>query len=184
MENPSHANGIDSPPDLPDGELTLDTLYYVLQNDRRRMALRHLRTTAETDLGTIADYVAARESGSESEAVSEEASASHRKRVYISLYQSHLPTLDEHGVVEFDQESNVVTPTSRLARFDAYLPGEPEDTIPAVGHVAAVGSIAAGVIVLAVEGLLGSSLAALGFLLVVTGLAGVTAAYAARKGVK
>lgn len=40
-----------------------------------------------------------------------------RKRVYVSLYQTHLPKLDEAGMIEFDRRSNLISrgPMAKLA---------------------------------------------------------------------
>lgn len=110
-------DSIDPPGDPPGEELSLDSLYHVLQNERRRLTLRYLVDTEQTDLGSITDQVAAWEHGT----TIDELPSDQRKRVYISLYQSHLPTLAEHNVIDYDRESNVVTPLDTLSRFEPYL---------------------------------------------------------------
>lgn len=102
-----------------DGELSLDTAFGVLQNERRRRVLRHLwnREDGGASLGDLAEHVAAIENGTTPEALT----AKQRKRVYVGLYQSHLPKLDEAGVVEFDQKRGEVELTERSDQLKRYL---------------------------------------------------------------
>lgn len=97
--------------------LSVDEVYHLLQNERRRLALRHLLRNGESDLDAITDHVAA----TENDTAVEELNEQERKRVYISLYQSHLPALADHGVVDYDEDSGVVTPTETIGRFERYL---------------------------------------------------------------
>jgi len=47
----------------------------------------------------------------------ENLSSNERQRVYISLYQSHLPKLDNHGIVTYDKDRGWVEPTPLVARL-------------------------------------------------------------------
>ncbi|MFC4357662.1 hypothetical protein ACFO0N_06830 [Halobium salinum] len=99
-------------------ELGKDDLFHVLQNQRRRRVLNFLRTTdGQVDMRDIAEQVAAWENGKEVA----EISSDERQRTYIALYQSHLPKLDEMGIVEYDQSRGVVERTSLADSFDPYL---------------------------------------------------------------
>lgn len=44
-----------------------------------------------------------------------------RQRVYIALYQTHLPKLDDYDAIEYDQDRGIVEPTGLLEVFDQYL---------------------------------------------------------------
>lgn len=44
-----------------------------------------------------------------------------RQRVYIALYRSHLPTLDDLGVIRYNQARGLVEPTGLLQVFEPYL---------------------------------------------------------------
>lgn len=163
----------------PDEGLSLDTVYHILQNERRRMTLQHLFTTGRTDIGAIADDVAVREN----DTTLEELPPSQRKRVYIALYQSHLPTLDEHDIVDYDRETNVVTPNERLSRFESYLPiaSEARSTQSDVDHTQAFvlgATLVTAVALLGLAFLAGPELPSITLSLVVTGLVGVTGTYA------
>lgn len=107
----------DSEREATDATLTKDDLFHVLQNERRRWVLNHLRTTGRVDVGELAERVAGWENGKEAAAVTSD----ERQRAYIALYQSHLPKLDGMGVVEYDQNRGEVERTELADGFDPYL---------------------------------------------------------------
>ena len=100
--------------------ISKDDAFHVLQNARRRAVLRYLSEHSEEDtfvMRDIAEEVAAWEHDTTVQRlVSDE-----RQRVYIALYQSHLPKLDEHGIIEYNQSRGVVEPTELTAAFEPYL---------------------------------------------------------------
>jgi hypothetical protein len=100
--------------------ISKDDAFHVLQNARRRAVLRYLSEHEETDtfvMRDIAEEVAAWEHDTTVQRlVSDE-----RQRVYIALYQSHLPKLDEHGIIEYNQSRGIVEPTELTAAFEPYL---------------------------------------------------------------
>ncbi|QLG48331.1 DUF7344 domain-containing protein [Natrinema halophilum] len=105
--------GIETPPNL-----ELDDIYHILQTKRRRDVLRYLRQSdGRVPLRDLAEQVAAWEQ----ETTVENLNSSERQRVYISLYQSHLPKLDNHGIVNYDKDRGWVEPTPRMAHLDQYL---------------------------------------------------------------
>ncbi len=80
--------------------------------------LRYLREAEEpVRLRELAEQVAAWEQGT----TVDELTSDERQRVYISLYQSHLPKLDNHGIVDYDKDRGRVEPTSRTSLLDSYL---------------------------------------------------------------
>ena len=44
-----------------------------------------------------------------------------RRNVHTVLTRTHLPKLDEHDVVEYDEETKVVEPTPALEDLDVYI---------------------------------------------------------------
>ncbi|MFB6124435.1 MAG: hypothetical protein ABEJ59_00565 [Halanaeroarchaeum sp.] len=48
-------------------------------------------------------------------------SSKQRKRTYTALWQTHLPKMDEHGVVEFVAARGTVTPTDRIWQLIGYV---------------------------------------------------------------
>lgn len=88
------------------GHIATDEVYHLLQNSRRRDVVEYfLEEDGPVEIGTLAEWIAARECDTTASEVSRDA----RQRVYISLYQSHLDKLDEYDVVEYDDETNVVS---------------------------------------------------------------------------
>jgi len=78
-------------------ELSQDLVFDILSNTRRRMVLYYLREYgAPASVQEIAERIAALEN----EIPPEELSRQQRKRVYVSLYQTHLPKLNEAGIIE------------------------------------------------------------------------------------
>lgn len=98
--------------------LSLDEIYHLLQTKRRRDVLRYLREAdGPVRLRELAEQVAAWEQ----DTTVERLSSDERQRVYISLYQSHLPKLDNHGIVDYDKDRGRVEATSRTSQLDSYL---------------------------------------------------------------
>lgn len=108
-------------------ELTRDTLFSLLGNQQRRLAIRYLKQTVGcTSLGDLAEQVAAWEADVSREAIT----CAQRKRACTSLQQRHLPTLDEAGVVDFDANRGTVEVTDKMRKLDVYLEVVPERDIP------------------------------------------------------
>ncbi|ELY57462.1 DUF7344 domain-containing protein [Natronolimnohabitans innermongolicus] len=106
-------------------KLEPDDIYHILQTSRRRHVLEYLRIGDEPmTLRTLAERIAAREHGT----TVENLTSSQRQRVYISLYQSHLPKLDTRGIVEYDKDRGTVESTPLAAEFDPYLTGLDESS--------------------------------------------------------
>jgi DNA-binding transcriptional ArsR family regulator len=101
--------------------LTLDRLpesdvYTVLSNRRRRDTLETLlRTQDEVTVRELSEIIAAKEAGERP------APRDVRESVYVSLHQTHLPTLDEHGLVEYDQDRKLVRSNRRARDVGPYL---------------------------------------------------------------
>ena len=104
-------------------ELSTDTVFHLLQNDRRRAALRYLRAAdGPVDVGDLAEAIAAAEQDTTVTGLS----AQQRQRVYISLYQTHLPKLDDCGVVEYRKNRGVVRRRPAADQLDRYLFQSPD----------------------------------------------------------
>jgi len=81
----------------PSSDERLDRVFTLLRNRRRRLVLEYLRDCESTTQSDLARHVAAVENGISEDAVT----STQRKRVYVSLYQAHLPKLDEFGAISF-----------------------------------------------------------------------------------
>jgi len=105
--------------------LSQDTAFEILSNSRRRYVLYYLRQQQEpVQLTALAEHVAAWENGTDIESLGNQ----ERKRVYVSLYQTHVPKLADVGLVDYDKEAGTVALAEKGERMDQYL-SEPEDTI-------------------------------------------------------
>lgn len=140
---PTATDGTGPPTDEPpDTELPLDVVFDLLSNQRRRRILRYLLDDPETTLGTLAEHVAS----IENDKPERELSSSERKRVYIVLYQCHLPKLDDADVVEFDENRKSVTMGPEFDQLRPYLfPEEAEGAAgPAAGFYLGVSALGVG----------------------------------------
>lgn len=98
--------------------LSEDTIFSILSNERRRYVLRYLdRVEREAELGDLTERIAAWENGVEVG----ELEYDQRKRVYTSIHQTHLPKLDDAGVVDYDHDRGTVALAAGAADLDAYL---------------------------------------------------------------
>ncbi|WP_066381631.1 DUF7344 domain-containing protein [Halalkalicoccus paucihalophilus] len=103
--------------------LSKDDLFHLLQNGRRRAVLRYFAVHPEQEefnMRTVAEAIAAWEN----ETSVEQLTSNQRQRVYIALYQSHLPKLDDYGVIEYNQSRGLIVPTPLTALFEPYLEAE------------------------------------------------------------
>ncbi|RQG98104.1 DUF7344 domain-containing protein [Natrarchaeobius chitinivorans] len=98
--------------DLPKGEI-----FEVLRNQRRRYVLHYLKQDDRpVELGDLAQQVAAWEY----ETTLEDVTPEQRKRVYTTLQQTHLPKMDEVGILTFDSDG-VIEATDRTRDISVYL---------------------------------------------------------------
>ncbi|WP_138004375.1 DUF7344 domain-containing protein [Halalkalirubrum salinum] len=94
-----------------DERLETAELFEVLSSDRRRALIYFLRSRGgDADLRELAAEIAAWEQDIDPAAVSDD----DKKRVYISLYQSHLPKLEEHQIVTYDSDTKQVSSTEQV----------------------------------------------------------------------
>lgn len=88
--------------------LSLDDRFEILKNERRRIVLQYLKDAEGTvKLNELANQVTAIENDIKVEAITSE----ERKRVYVGLYQFHLPKMARMGVVEYDKDRGDITLT-------------------------------------------------------------------------
>ncbi|WP_458188072.1 DUF7344 domain-containing protein [Haladaptatus sp. NG-WS-4] len=106
--------------------LSRDMVFDVLKNQRRRYALHYLKQAEESvQLSDLAEQVAAWENDITVDAIS----AAERKRVYTALYQSHLPKLDDAGIVDYNQNRGIVELAAAAEQLDPYLETNTRDDI-------------------------------------------------------
>jgi len=108
--------------------LPLDQTFEILRNQRRRYVLQYLDATeGQVSLSDLAEQIAAWENDKEVR----EISSSERKRVYVGLYQCHLPKMDDMGVVAFNKPRGIVEPGENVGAVVEYLRTDDETTTDA-----------------------------------------------------
>lgn len=117
-----------------DEDLTVDRVFKLLKNSRRRRIIDYLSEDGRpTTRSRLAEVIAAEENGiSASELGSDQ-----RKRVYVSLYQTHLPTLARDDVIEYDGDRGTVAPGRNMQELIRYLrlAPEPIEATPNAHHI-------------------------------------------------
>lgn len=112
-----------------DTQLDIDLVFDLLGTSRRRAVVRYL--DAEPDpvaIGDLADHIAAQEYGKTVEQITPD----ERKRVYVSLYQCHLPKMTAADVITYEQGEPIErgphfeTFATMLAHADETIRGEPK----------------------------------------------------------
>lgn len=99
-------------------ELSLDIIFEMLRNRRRQLVLEYLREHDETvTIGELAEHIAA----IENDTTVRQLNAQQRKRVYIGLYQCHLPKMDDVDVIEFNQSRGRISPGEHIEPLYEYL---------------------------------------------------------------
>lgn len=105
-----------------------DQVFGMLSNRRRRWVLYALtqQDGDAADFGTVVDAVSAWEYDVDPT----ELSWKQRKRIYTALRQSHLPKLDETGIINYDRDRGTVELTEHAQEVQLYLEYVPSDDIP------------------------------------------------------
>lgn len=91
-------------------KVDVDEALRLLKNQRRRWAIEEVAHSDDrrVELGELATDIALREF----ECEEYELTSKQRKRVYVGLYQTHLPQLSDEGLIYFDDERGLVYPTA------------------------------------------------------------------------
>lgn len=99
--------------------LSLDDAFDILRNSRRRHVLQYVLASesGSADLGEVAEHIAALEND---KPVSE-ITSTERKRVYVGLYQNHLPRMDAVGVIDFDSDRKRIRARDHARELQTYL---------------------------------------------------------------
>ena len=114
-------------------ELSPDVVFEILSSRRRRMVLYLLRQRGDTaTVNELAEEIASLEN----DVPVEELTSQQQKRVYVSLYQTHLPKLDQTGIIDYDADEGMVELTNKANEMDIYLTQSPVSTYPWTVHYA------------------------------------------------
>jgi len=105
---------------MPDEQLSRDEVFDILSSPRRRYVLYYLREYGgPVELTALAEKLAAWENDTTVEELPPQA----RKRVYVSLYQTHVPKLRDAGLIEYDSDSGELELADNSSPVDPYLGG-------------------------------------------------------------
>lgn len=109
------------------GTLSKDLVFTMLSNGRRRHVIHCLKQRDErVTIRELSRQVAAWENGIEPEALDYK----QRKRVYTSLHQTHLPKLDDAGIVDYDRDRGTVALDDAARELEVYMEVVPENELP------------------------------------------------------
>ena len=110
-----------------EGEISDADVFEILSNRRRRFALHAIKRREEPiELSELSEQIAAWEMDTEPDQISYE----DRRGVYMTLKTTHIPMMDERGVVEFEQQTKTVRSTDLLSKLDVYVEALRKDEIP------------------------------------------------------
>ena len=108
------------------GTTTRAKVFDAMKNLRRRYALYYLKQQRRpVELGELAEQVAAWENDTTVDSITSE----QRKSVYSALYQTHLPKLEEAGIINYDRNRGVVTFSQQGKDLDLRLASDPQTTV-------------------------------------------------------
>lgn len=114
----SKLEGIGDAPRSNGSELGLDEIFELLKNARRREVVRYLlQHDGSAKLSELAEHIAA----AENNISVHELSSDQRKRVYIGLYQCHLPKMDNLGVIEYDKNRGSIELQDSVGQLLPYM---------------------------------------------------------------
>ena len=99
-------------------QLNQTEVFDILSNDRRRHALHYLLASDEgTDIGELSEQIAAWENDESLEQVTSD----ERRRVYVSLHQTHLPRMDDAGILQYENSRDTIELTERGESLQVYM---------------------------------------------------------------
>lgn len=98
-------------------KISQDVVFDVLSSTRRRQVLYLLKNEGEMELTELAEHVAAEEN----DTTVTDLTKQQRKRVYVSLYQTHVPKLEDARLVDYDQDTGEVQLSAQATDIDRYL---------------------------------------------------------------
>ncbi|MFB6075094.1 MAG: hypothetical protein ABEJ89_08785 [Haloarculaceae archaeon] len=172
-EPPTETDDAEEEPTEERRDLALDHVFELLKNSRRREVLTYLNDVDdEVAIGDLAEHIAA----IENDTTVEDVSSSQRKRVYVGLYQCHLPKMDDMDVVEFNKNRGRIRLGPNAAELEEYLVSDDEvsrDWHWQYAGLAVVGAVLFGVAELTTVPILSPALVLAGLIVAMAGVAAV-----------
>lgn len=98
--------------------LPLDQVFEMVKNERRRLTIDYLKNNpGKTSLGELSEKIAAIENDKPIKAIT----SKERKRVYVGLYQCHLPKMDDLDVIKFNKDRGWIELGPNAERLYPYV---------------------------------------------------------------
>lgn len=99
-------------------ELSQDAVFDLLSNPRRRFVINYLlREGGPVTIQQLSRELAAWEFDVDPDDLTDQ----QEKRIYVALYQTHVPKLEEAGVLEYDAEASLVEITDTATQLQSYI---------------------------------------------------------------
>lgn len=123
--------------------LSKGEIFDVLQNQRRRYVLQYLKRFEDpVSLSDLATQVAAWEYRTAVEEVTD----AQKKRVYTTLQQTHLEKMAGVGIVEYNDDENLVSSTPHTEELTVYLEIVPHSEFPWREFYLSLGAISCAIV--------------------------------------
>lgn len=107
-----------TPPTHGNGFLDTEALFDVLSNPRRRAVVETVDMADKSvSMSELVDEVAKREYDTTINNIS----STERNRVYTSIYQTHLPRLDEADVINYNEDTKEITASDHTSMAQMFL---------------------------------------------------------------
>jgi hypothetical protein len=151
--------------------LEASQIHDILRNDRRRLAIKCLRENGDVlSVRDLSEDVASRETGETP------APRDKRRSVYVSLHQTHLPKLDDLGIIDYDTDAKEVRLRDQAAEVTTYMEVVPRYGITWAEYYLVLGILGFGTVLSAsfetpLLGALGVPVVATAYLLILVGSA-------------
>lgn len=95
-----------------------DTIHHILRNRRRRAVLFYLKYhDSPVEMRELTEEIASWECG----VPVDQLTSAQRERVYVSLHQTHLPTLAEHDIIEYDKDRQKIYRSEGAEAFEPFV---------------------------------------------------------------
>ncbi|EMA38066.1 DUF7344 domain-containing protein [Halococcus hamelinensis] len=128
--------------------LTEHEIHDVLRNRRRARTLKYLRSRDETvTLRELSEELASIETGESPPPRNK------RESVYNSLHQTHLPKLDDLGIIQYEQNRKVVHLLNDAHQVEVYMEVVPNEGVPYATYYFVVGLVSLVVVSLSSLGM-------------------------------
>lgn len=118
-------------------ELTAGEICKILSNPRRRQIVQYLQNIdGAATAGELAEWIASEEQ----DKTVQDVTSGERKAVYVSLYQTHLPLMNEMDIVDYDERAKMVALRVTASILEPYLDQSVEEGYRRLTSIGTLGS--------------------------------------------